>query len=67
MTNSPSGFEREIKIKGRRLYLCGFKYSGSIISNKGSKPEILSRIAQAIGALSRLKTIRRDKNISLAA
>ena len=44
-----------------------FKYLGAIISNEGSKPEILSRIAQATAALSRLKIIWRDKNISLAS
>ena len=44
-----------------------FKYLGVIISNEGSKPEILSRIAQTTEALSRLKIIWRDKNISLAS
>ena len=44
-----------------------FKYLGAIISNEGSKPEILSRIAQTIAALSRLMIIWRDKNISLAS
>ena len=44
-----------------------FKYLGAIISNEGSKPEILSRIAQTTAVLSRLKIIWRDKNISLAS
>ena len=44
-----------------------FKYLGAIISNEGSKLEILSRIAQTTTALSRLKIIWRDKNISLAS
>ena len=44
-----------------------FKYLGAVISNEGSKPEILSRIAQTTAALSRLKIIWRDKNISLAS
>ena len=44
-----------------------FKYLGAIISNDRSKPEILSRIAQTTAALSRLKIIWRDKNISLAS
>ena len=42
-----------------------FKYLGAIISNEGSKPEVLSRIAKTTAALSRLKIIWRDKNISL--
>ena len=43
------------------------KYLGAIISNEGSKPAILSRIAQTTAGLSRLKIIWRDKNISLAS
>ena len=67
MTNNPNDFQREIKIKGQRLEeVENFKYLGAIISNEGSKPEILSRIAQTTAALSRLKIIWRDKNISLA-
>ena len=38
-----------------------------LLSNEGSKPDILSRIAQTTAALSRLKIIWRDKNISLAS
>ena len=41
-----------------------FRYLGAIISNEGSKPEILSRITQTPAALSRLKIIWRDKNSS---
>ena len=67
MTNNPNGFQREIKIKGQRLEEVENKYLGAIISNEGSKPEILSRIAQTTTALSRLKIIGRDKNISLAS
>ena len=68
MTNNPNCFQREIKIKGQRLEeVENFKYLGAIISNEGSKPGILSRIAQTTAALSRLKIIRRDKNISLAS
>ena len=44
-----------------------FKYLGAIISNEGSKPEILSRTAQTTAALSRLKIIWGDKNISIAS
>ena len=66
MTNNPKDFQREIKIKGQRLEEI-FKYFGAIISNEGSKPEILSRIDQTTAALSRLKIIWRDKNISLAS
>ena len=66
MTNNPNGFQREIKIKGQTLEeVENFKYLEAIISNEGSRPEILSRIAQTAAALSRLKITWRDKNISL--
>ena len=68
MPNNPNGFQREIKIKGQRLEaLVNFKYLWAIISNEGSKPEILSRIAQTRAALSRLNIIWRDKNILLTS
>ena len=68
MTNNANGFQREIKIKGQRLEeVENFKYLWAIISNEGSKPEILSRIAQTAAALSSLKINWRDKNISLAS
>ena len=68
MTNNPNRFQREIKIKGQRLEEEeNFKYLGATISNQESKPEILSRIAQTTAALSRLKIIWRDKNISCAS
>ena len=68
MTNNPNSFQREIKIKGQRLEAVeNFRYLESIISNEGSKPEILSRIAQTTKPLSRLKIIWSDKNISLAS
>ena len=68
MTNNPNGFQREIKIKVQRLEeMENFKYIGAIISNEGSKLEILSRTAKTTAALSRLKVIWRDKNISLVS
>ena len=68
MTNNPNGFQREMKIIGQRLEeVENFKYLGAIISNEGSKPEILSRIAQRTAAFSRLKIIWRDKNISFTS
>ena len=41
-----------------------FKYLGSVITDEGSKPEILSRIAQTTEALTRLKPVWIDKSIS---
>ena len=65
MTNSANGIQREIKVKGRKLgTVTSFKYLGAVISGDGSKPEILSRIAQATAALTKLKPIWRNYNIS---
>ena len=66
MANNPNGFQRKIKIKGQMLEEVK-KYLGTIISNEGSKLWILSRIAKTTAALSRLKLIWRDKNMSLAS
>ena len=40
-----------------------FKYLGSVIPDEGSKPEILSRIAQTTAVLTRLKPVWVDKSI----
>ena len=67
MTNSANGIQREIKVKGRKLgTVTSFKYLVEVISGDGSKPEILSRIAQATAALTKLKPIWRNNNISEA-
>ena len=58
MTNNTSGINTEIKVNGQRLEtVTSFKYLGSIITDEGSKPEILSRIALTTAALSRLKPV----------
>ena len=56
MINNTSGINTEIKVYGQNLEtVTSFKYLGSVISDEGSKPEILSRIAQTTAALRRLK------------
>ena len=42
-------------------------WSRATVSDEGSKPEVLSRIAQATAALTKLKPIWRDNNISLGS
>ena len=44
-----------------------FKYLGSVITDEGSKPEILSRIAQTTAALTRLKPVWNDRSVSLSS
>ena len=47
MTNSANGIQREIKVKGQKLgTVTSFKYLGAVVSDDGSKQEVLSRIAQ---------------------
>ena len=56
MTNNTSGINTEIKVNGQKLETdTSFKYLGSFITDEGSKPEILSRIAQTTAALTKLK------------
>ena len=44
-----------------------FKYLGSVITDEGSKPEILFGIAQATAALTRLKPVWNDGSISVSS
>ena len=68
MTNNANGIKREIKVKGQKLgTVTGFKYLGAVVSDVGSKPEILSRIAQATAALTKPRSIWRDNKISLGS
>ena len=68
MTNNTSGINTEIKVNEQRLEtVTSFKYLGSVITYEGSKPEILSRIAQTTAVLTRLKPIWIDKSISFSS
>ena len=68
MANNTSGINTEIKVNGQKFEtVTSFKYLGSVIADEGSKPEILSRIAQATAALTRLKPVWNDKSISLGS
>ena len=68
ITNNTSGINTEIKVNGQKLEtVTSFKYLGSVVADEGSKPEILSRIAQITAALTRLKPVWIDKSISLSS
>ena len=58
----------EMKVNGQKLEtVASFKYLGSVITDEGSKPEILSSIAQTTAALTRLKPVWKDRRISLSS
>ena len=49
MTNNTSGINKDIKVNGQKLgTVTSFQYLGSVVSDKSSKPGILSIIAQTI-------------------
>ena len=47
ITYNANGIRRGIKVNGQKLgAVTSFKYLGAVLSDDGSKPEILTRIAQ---------------------
>ena len=51
MTNNTSGIKTVIKVNVQKLEtVTSIKYLDSVITEEGSKPEILSRIAQTTAA-----------------
>ena len=66
MMNNTEGIGRDVKVNNTCIEVVNqFKYLGSRVTDEDSKPEVLSRIAQAMQARVRLKAIGKDKNISL--
>ena len=68
MTHSVNGIHRNIKVKRQKLgTVTCFKNLGAVVSDDGCKLEVISRIAQATAALTKLKPIWRYKSISLGS
>ncbi|MEW8548018.1 MAG: hypothetical protein AB2693_31325 [Candidatus Thiodiazotropha sp.] len=68
MTNSANIIQRKTKVKGQRLgTVTSSTYLGAIVSDEDSKPKFLSRIAQATAALTKLKSLWKDNNLSLGS
>ena len=66
MTNSAQPITTKITVSEKELETVDhFKYLETIISEEGSKTEILARAAQTATAMARLKTIWRDRDITL--
>ena len=55
--NNTSGINAEIKVNGQKLEtVTSFKYLGSVITDEGSKPEILSRKAKTTRSIDKAET-----------
>ena len=68
LDHNASGINTEIKVNGQKLEtVTSFKCLGSVTTDEGSKPQILSSIAQTTAALTRLKPVGNDKSISLSS
>ena len=67
MTNNTRGINK-IKVNRQKLEpVTCFKYLGSAVSDKGSKPEIFSRTAQTTATLTMLKPVWNNRSISLSS
>ena len=68
MTNNINGISTDFTIDNKKLETVrSFKYLGAIVSDEGSKPEVLSRIAQTTAAVTKPKAIWNDKNIAISS
>ena len=62
LANKSEGIKRDNEVNGQKFKVVNsFKYLGAVVTDKGSKPEVMSRTVQASAALARLIIIWRDK------
>ena len=62
MSNKADGLTKTIKVKSYNLEtVTNFKYLGAIVTDEGTKREVLTRIVQATSALTELKTVWKDR------
>ena len=68
ITNKANKISTDFTIDNKKLETVrSFKYLGAIVSDEGSKPEVLSRIAQTTAAVTKLKVIWNNKNIAISS
>ena len=68
VTNNTNGISPDITIDNKKLETVrSYKYLGATVSDEGSKPEVLSRIAQTTAAVTKLKVIWNDRNITISS
>ena len=57
MTDNTDGISTDITIDNKKLETVrSFKYLGAVVSHEGSKPKVLSRIAQTTAAVAKLNS-----------
>ena len=67
VTDGAGGIGTGIGVGGRRLgTVTGFKYLGSVITQEGSRPGMLSRVAQTAASLERLGSVWSGRSVSLS-
>ena len=65
MSKNANGLTKTIKVKSYNLEtVTNFKYLGTIVTDEGTKREVLTRIAQATSGLIKLKTVWKDRKIT---
>ena len=68
MTNNTIGISIDITVDNKKLETASsFNYLGALVSDEGSKPEVLSRIAQTTAAVTKLKVIWNDTKIAISS
>ena len=68
VTNNTSGINTKIKVNRHKFWtFTSFKYLRSVITGKGSKPWMLSGIAQTTAVLTDLKPVWNNRSISLSS
>ena len=68
MMNSNNGMQRDIAANREKLETVKkFKYLGAMVSDEGSKPEVIARIAKTAATLTKLDIIWKDKAIKLSS
>ena len=66
MTNSPAGISGNICVDGHKLETVDqFKYLGAILTDEGSRKEVLSRVAQATASFYKMNYIWKDKSTTV--
>ena len=64
--NEADDIDTEIRVCGKKLdTVSSFKYLGSVDSDEGSRPAILTRIAKTTAAMTKRRPIWNGRNITL--